>query len=107
MLTAAFPYVVSEALLAEYRTVLARPGLCKHHGLEIAEVEILLTDIALHAIVLSPVPGPPAPDPGDQVLWDLLAARSDLILITGDKRLQRDAGMQGRVLSPREFIVRE
>ena len=50
MLTAAFPYVVSEALLAEYRTVLARPGLRKLHGLTIAEVETLLTDVALHAI---------------------------------------------------------
>ena len=107
MLAAVFPYVVSEALLSEYRTVLARPGLRKHHGLKIAEVETLLTDVALHATVLSPAPGPPAPDPGDQLLWDLLAARSDLILITGDKRLQRDAGMQGRVISPREFIARE
>ena len=74
MLTAAFPYVVSEALLAEYRTVLARPGLRKFHGLAIAEVEAILTDVALQAIVLSPVPGPDAPDPGDPLLWDLLAA---------------------------------
>ena len=104
MLTAAFPYVVSEALLAEYRTVLARPGLRKIHGLAIAEVETILTDIALHAIVLSPVPGPAAPDRGDQFLWDLLAARADLMLVTGDKRLLRDAVMQGRVLSPQEFL---
>ncbi|WP_309640015.1 PIN domain-containing protein, partial [Methylibium sp.] len=32
MLAAAFPFVVSEALLAEYRTVLVRPTLRKLHG---------------------------------------------------------------------------
>ena len=106
MLAAAFSYAVSEALLAEYRAVLARPGLRKFHGLAIAEVETILTDMALHAIVLSPVPGPAAPDPGDQLLWDLLATRADLMLVTGDKRLLRDAAMQGRVLSPREFVTR-
>ena len=55
MLAAAFPFVESEALPAEYRTVLVRPGLRKLHGLTVAEVETLLTDIAQHAIVLAPV----------------------------------------------------
>ena len=104
MLMAAFPFVVSEALLAEYRTVLVRPGLRKLHGLTVAEVETLLTDIAQHAIVLAPVAAPPAPDPGDQLLWELLAARADLLLVTGDKALQRDAGMQPRVISPQSFV---
>jgi len=104
MLAAAFPFVVSEALLTEYRDVLLRPALRKLHGLRIAEVETLLTDIAQHAIVLPPGAGSPAPDPGDQLLWDLLAARADLLLITGDKALQRDATMQARVLSPQAFI---
>ena len=34
MLGAAFPFVVSEALLAEYRAVLVRPALRKLHGLK-------------------------------------------------------------------------
>ena len=104
MLIAAFPFVVSEALLAEYRAVLVRPGLRKLHGLTVTEVETLLTDIAQHAIVLAPVAAPPAPDPGDQMLWELLAARADLRLVTGDKALQRDAGMQPRVVSPQSFV---
>lgn len=104
MLAAAFPFVVSEALLSEYRAVLVRPALRKQHGLTVAEVETLLTDIALHAIVLTPAVGPPSPDPGDQLLWDLLASRADLLLITGDQALQRDTAMQARVLSPRAFI---
>ena len=106
MLAAAFPFVVSGALLAEYRAVLVRPGLRKLHGLTVAEVETLLTDIAQHAIVLAPVATSPAPDPGDQRLWELLAAKSDLLLITGDKLLLRDAGMQGRIVSPQAFVAR-
>ncbi len=105
MRAAAFPFVVSEALLAEYRTVLVRPTLRKLHGLTVAEVEAILTDLAQHAIVLAPVAAPPAPDPGDQLLWELLTARSDLVLVTGDKLLLRDAGMQGRVISPQAFVA--
>lgn len=104
MLGAAFPFVVSEALLAEYRAVLVRPGLRKLHGLTVAEVETILTDIAQHAIVLTPVAAPAAPDPGDQLLWELLAARADLVLVTGDKALLRDPGMQPRVVSPQSFV---
>ena len=107
MLIAAFPFVVSEALLAEYRAVLIRPHLCKLHGLRIAEVEAVLTDLAQHAIVLKPVAGPPAPDPGDQLLWDLLTARAELRLVTGDKRLLLDAGMRDRVISPHAFVTGE
>ncbi len=105
MLDAAFPFVVSEALLAEYHAVLVRPGLRKLHGLTVAEVEVILTDLAQHAIVLAPVAAPSAPDPGDQLLWELLAAKADLLLVTGDKRLLRDAGMQGRVISPQAFVA--
>ena len=104
MLAAAFPFVVSEALLAEYRTVLVRPALRKLHRLTVVEVETLLTDIAQHAIVLVPVVGPASPDAGDQLLWDLLAAKPELLLVTGDKALQRDAVMRSRVLSPQAFI---
>jgi predicted nucleic acid-binding protein len=105
MLRAAWPFVVSEALLAEYHAVLARPGLRRQHGLTLAEIEAVLTAIARHAIVLQPAEAPPAPDRGDQLLWDLLAARSDLLLVTGDKRLIRDAGMAGRVVTPAEFLA--
>lgn len=105
MLAAAFPFVVSEALLAEYRTVLVRPTMRRLHGLTVAEVEAILTDLAQHAIVLTPVTAPPAPEPGDQLLWELLAARADLVLVTGDKLLLRDAGMRGRAISPQGFAA--
>ena len=105
MLAAGFSFVVSEPLLAEYRAVLVRPGLRKLHGLTVADVEAILTDLAQHAIVLKPAAGPPAPDAGDQLLWDLLAARPNLLLVTGDKLLLQDAGMRGRVISAQAFVA--
>ena len=109
MLSAAFAFVVSEALLAEYRVVLVRPKLRKLHGLSEAEVDAILTDIARHAIVLAPANSemnPKAPDAGDQFLWDLLASRADLILVTGDKLLLQDLAMQERVILPQVFVGR-
>jgi predicted nucleic acid-binding protein len=104
MLASTFPFVVSEALLAEVHAVLLRPALRKLHGLSVMEVEALLTDIAQHAIVLVPVVAAPAPYPGDQLLWGLLAVRDDLLLVTGDKALLRDAGMHPRVVTPQSFL---
>lgn len=109
MLSARFACVVSEALLAEYRAVLLRPKLCKLHGLSEQEVDTILTDIARHAIVMTPAIDAKvisiAPDPGDQFLWNLLYARSDLVLVTGDKLLLTDFAMQQRVISPQGFIA--
>jgi putative PIN family toxin of toxin-antitoxin system len=107
MLSAAFPFVVSEALLAEYRSVLVRPQICKLHGLTATEIDLILIDLAQHAIVLTPVAAGAAPDPGDQLLWDLLAARPDLVLVTGDKQLLKNAAMRSRVISPQDFVARD
>lgn len=105
MLAAAFPFALSEALLAEYRAVLLRPRVKKLHGLPVADIESLLTDLAQHAIVLTPGAAPAAPDPGDQFLWDLLAAKEALVLVTGDKLLLREPAMRGRVVSPADFLA--
>lgn len=106
MLAASFRFVISEALLAEYRAVLLRPALRKRHGLDAGAVDTLLTELARHAIVLDPEPAAlPAPDAGDQLLWDLLALRPDLCLVTGDKLLQADRAFTGRVWSPAAFLA--
>jgi putative PIN family toxin of toxin-antitoxin system len=104
MLATAFPYAVSEALLSEYRMVLARPALRRLHGLNLQEIEILVITLAESAIVLAPAAAPKAPDPGDQFLWELLAARADLGLVTGDKRLQGKHAYSQRVMTPQAFI---
>jgi len=109
MLSASFAFVVSEALLAEYRAVLLRPKLRKLHGLKEPEVDTVLTDIARNAIVLTPPRGPnktpSAPDSSDQFLWELLNTRADLVLVTGDKLLLADLAMQQRIILPRAFIA--
>ena len=106
MLAAIFSFVISDALLAEYRTVLRRPALRKAHGLTPDELDIILVELAHHGIVIAPVPTQPAPDPGDQHLWELLAAREDLLLVTGEKQLQRDRAMGPRILTPATFVER-
>ena len=71
-------------------------------------MDVILVDIARHAIVLTPVvtPATPvAPDQGDQFLWDLLASRADLVLVTGDKLLLQDEAMQQRVILPQAFVT--
>ena len=106
MLAATFPFAISDALLAEYRTVLRRPMLRKAHGLTLDELDMIVLDLAQHGVVIAPVPAAPAPDPGDQHLWELLAAREDLLLITGEKKLQRDRAMGHRIVAPAAFVER-
>lgn len=105
MVAAHWPFVLSEPLLSEYHRVLHRPTLMRLHGLPSAAIESLLTDLVQHAIVLKPARGPDAPDPGDQMLWDLLACRAELRLITGDRALLAAPGMAGRVISPAGFVM--
>ena len=108
MLGASFSFVVSEALLAEYLAVLTRLKLCQRHGLSVSEIDCIPTDMARHAIVLTPVNTgvvSRSPDAGDQFLWDLLATRADLVLVTGDKLLLQDELMQHRILSAQAFVA--
>lgn len=104
MLAATFSFVISEALLNEYHVVLERPALRKLHGLSADELETLMLTLAEHAIVLTPVTTLPAPDTGDQHLWELLAAHADVRLVTGDKLLMAGHGYACRVITAQEFI---
>ncbi len=108
MMRAEFRFAMSEALLAEYRGVLLRPKLLKLHRLAEPEIDAILTSLTRHAIIL-PVPPQPdspiAPDVGDQFLWNLLASRDDLMLVTGDKLLLQTGPLQSRVIAPNEFAA--
>lgn len=106
MLGAQFPFALSIALLAEYREVLRRKALRKRHGLADDEIEILLTALARDAVVLEPSPGTPAPDPGDQHIWGLLATHDSLCLVTGDKLLLQHQPQPAPMLTPWEFKQR-
>jgi putative PIN family toxin of toxin-antitoxin system len=106
MLKGELRFVVSAALLDEYREVLARPPLRRLHGLGDEALRALMARIEAIAEIVQPVASrPSAPDPGDQMLWELLAARADLLLVTGDKRLLRDRAMRGRVITPEAWLA--
>lgn len=104
MLVARFPFVLSEPLLAEYHAVLGRGKLRKLHGLADEEIDTLLVALAECASFAAPVATEAAPDPGDQHLWELLAACPRALLVTGDKRLFGPHGYAKHVISPAAFV---
>jgi uncharacterized protein len=108
MMKAGFRFAMSEALLAEYRGVLLRPKLLKLHRLTELEIDVVLTSLTRHAIILSAPPqpnAPIAPDVGDQFLWNLLTSREDLMLVTGDKLLMQAGPLRARIIGAREFAA--
>ena len=100
----AFPFLLSDELLAEYREVLLRARIRKLHGLSANEVDQILTEIATHAIVRDPQTRTGAPDRKDNHLWSLLLDQPESVLVTGDLALGRKPPPGSDVLSQREFV---
>ena len=103
MLDGSIAFIVSDALLSEYRAVLLRPALLARLRLTPAEVAALVDRLAHCGTAMQPVPARPAPDPGDQLLWELLAACPDARLLTRDTLLLRKGRMRRRVILPEAF----
>ena len=104
MLNGRLLFLLSPALLAEYRTVLLRPKLAALHALNAAEVDQLLTEVTLNALWREPVTHGHAPDPGDHHLWALLDHEPQAILVTGDRRLIDEPHDKAMVVSPTTFF---
>ena len=105
MLSGELAFLASATLLAEYREVLSRPSLRKLHGLADEALAMLMERLEAEADLVEPAASPAAaPDPGDQMLWELLAARADAVLVTSDRLLLRDKAMRGRVLAPHAWL---
>lgn len=102
MLAARFSFLLSVPLVAEYRRVLLRPRIRRLHGLRPRDVDKILTELSLRAMIVE-TPGADAAASGDQHLWDLLAGRSDAVLVTGDQALLRRPRPGATVFSPRDF----
>jgi putative PIN family toxin of toxin-antitoxin system len=105
MLAGELRFLLSVELLAEYRTVLLRERIRERHGLSVTEVDALLEALATEAAVAD-ITGrtETAPDPRDNFLWRLLAARLGAGLITGDSALLERPPPGARVISPRAWI---
>ena len=103
MCKGAFPFLLSTALLAEYREVLLRKKIQALHGLTEREVDILLTALAANAIVREPAPQSGAPDAKDDHLWSLVQSEANCVLVTGDHALAQSPPPRSSVLQPRQF----
>ncbi len=104
MLTGRFRYLLSIELLAEYREVLLRPRIRRRHRLSEADVDVVLTELAANGIVLEPErSGKERRRRGDEHLWELLAAGTSAILVTGDQKLIDEPVGSAQVMSARAF----
>ena len=104
MLTGEIVYVLSPALLNEYRSVLVRPKLMQLHGLSESQIEDLLVELAANAIWHEPSQTVPAPDRGDDHLWALLTAYVGRILVTGDQLLLNNPPERSSVISAATYL---
>lgn len=113
MLAGTLHFVLSEALLAEYREVLLRPAIAVRHGLTEAEVDALLEDLVVNAGLpdLTAAHGNPAdadagaPVPGDEHVVALLRAAAAAVLVTGDRRLREAVSGRRSVFTPAELAA--
>lgn len=95
MLRGVARFLLSEELLAEYRTVLLRPKIASLHGLSGAEIDEILVRLAANGAVREPGPAPRGPR-GDGHLFALLEAEPKALIVSGDAAVLRQAGPRGR-----------
>ena len=105
MLDGKLVYLMSEQLLNEYSTVLRRENLVRLHGLNSNELELLLAELVANAMWRKPAAAHGAPDPGDQHLWNLLAAYPKCRLLAGDQVLLKKPPAGVSVVSPRQLFA--
>ena len=106
MFSGSFVYLLSPALLDEYRAVLLRPRLRGLHGLDERAIDQLLVELTANAIWRETEEARVAPDRGDEHLWALLSAFPGSILVTGDRLLMEQPLAGSSVISPRTFVDR-
>ncbi|WP_202930803.1 putative toxin-antitoxin system toxin component, PIN family [Fluviibacter phosphoraccumulans] len=105
MLSGAMVFVLSPALLAEYRAVLLRPAITKRHGLSEPEIDQILIELTANAKWSEPEDDGvhTAPDIGDAHLWALLCGYPEAKLVTGDRLLVNNPRPGSRVVLPAEY----
>lgn len=106
MLAGRLVYVLSPALLDEYRAVLRRPRLMKLHRLAGTAIDDMLVELTANAIWREPAAAPSAPDRGDNHLWALLSDYPGGILVTGDHLLLTNPPPTHVVVSPAHALQR-
>jgi len=102
MLDGRLLYLLSPALLAEYRAVLLRPKLLPLHNISVDEIDSILTTLVANAIWREPRSRIAAPDPGDDHLWALLTSQPSSALVTGDRLLLENPPEHHCVISAKD-----
>jgi len=106
MLSARFPFVLSEDLLVEYRAVLCRPAIRRLHGLSPGEVDTILEDIVRNGRLRDVLPVPEIRrSREDEHILRLLETAPRPILVTGDQALRRKLTSPARSCAPRDFVA--
>ena len=107
MLAGGVPFLLSPALLAEWRGVLLRPRLTALHGLTADAIDEVLTELTTRAMLREPPKCQIAPpDPNDQHLVDLLILETQAILVTGDDSLRSAVIAMNRMAwTPRQWLT--
>lgn len=105
MLKGELLFLLDEALLSEYRSVLNRPNIHKRHQLTEAQLDTVLTDIVANSIWVEGATASEhsAPDPDDNHLWALHALKPKALLVTGDRLLLDAPRSYGVVVTPSDF----
>ena len=100
-------FLLSESLLAEYRLVLLRPHATKRHGLTEENVDRLLLETVLNAVMRNPVVEieTGAEAHGDEHIVALLKTMPGSVLVTGDRRLAGMVAAWCTVETPAEFAA--
>lgn len=106
MLSGQLVFVLSPALLVEYRAVLLRPNITERHGLTEPEVDQILIELAANAKWSEPEHDDVhfAPDNGDAHLWSLLKTHPEASLITGDRLLIQNPRPGSKIISPSDYV---
>ena len=104
MLRGEVRFLLSVALLAEYREVLLRPRIRSRHKLSVGEIDALLTHIAENGVLREVTSGRSAPDIDDDHLWALLATAPRAVLVTGDGLLLANPPDGASVILTRTFL---
>jgi putative PIN family toxin of toxin-antitoxin system len=107
MINGRLVFLLSPALLDEYRQILLRPKLVRLHGLTELEVVQILTEITTNAIWRDPPADTDhlSPDLQDTHLWALLATEPAAVLITGDHLLIEKPRPGSSVISPAVWLA--
>jgi putative PIN family toxin of toxin-antitoxin system len=98
-------FVISEALLVEYRRVLLDPRIVARHGLTEVEVDSLLTGLVVNAVIREPSAASDPAGGGDEHIVALVRAVPGAVLVTGDRRLAEEVKLWCSVFTPAEFAA--